>query len=184
MDLILESASFDDIGLGMSGARTQDGQLLSVLFSRLEVSCPPNDLDAEPQTLRADGVVRCRGMGWVSVQVRGGSRLGGQRGLAHVMVWANGRRIAWLPDLPEEPLCAATTARIGADGELRLSLTLLAQRNLAEAGSGAMCWVDAIDIQVLPAARSPIAGWHRRAAEARFCRGGGPHGTRIPSFRE
>ncbi|MBB2487755.1 hypothetical protein H5407_21165 [Mitsuaria sp. WAJ17] len=149
MSLTLESASFDKVELGVSGARTDDGRALSILFTGLEAASQPDDQDATPQAVRADGRVRCRGTGWVSVQVRGGSQIGGPRGLAHVMVWANGRRIALMPDSPEEPLAGATTARIGADGELRLSLTLLAQRDLAEASSGAMCWVDSIDVQVL-----------------------------------
>lgn len=156
MSLTLESASFDKVELGVSGARTNDGQVLSILFTGLEATSHPDDQDAMPQAVRADGPVRCRGTGWVSVQVRGGSQISGPRGLAHVMVWANGRRIGLMPDSPEEPLAGATTARIGADGELRLSLTLLAQRDLAEAGSGAMCWVDSIDLQVIgPADRRP-----------------------------
>lgn len=155
MSLTLEFASFDKVELGVNGARTDDGQALSILFTGLEAASHPDDQDAAPQAVRADGLVRCRGTGWVSVQVRGGSQLSGPRGLAHVMVWANGRRIALMPDSPEEPLAGATTARVGVDGELRLSLTLLAQRDLAEAGSGALCWVDSIDVQVLgPASRS------------------------------
>jgi len=155
MELVLESASFDNVDLGMSGTRTEDGQVLSMLFTGLAAASQPDDPDAVPQAMRADGLVRCRGTGWVSVQVRGGSDLSGPRGLAQVMVWANGRRIALLPESPQEPMAGATTARIGADGELRLSLTLLAQRDLLEPGSGAMCWVDSIDVQVqVPVPRS------------------------------
>lgn len=155
MGLILESASFDNVDLGMSGTRTEDGQVLSMLFTGLSAASQPSDPDAAPQAMQANGLVRCRGMGWVSVQVRGGSHLSGPRGVAQVMVWANGRRIALLPESPQEPMAGATAARVNADGELRLSLTLLAQRDLLEPGSGAMCWVDSIDVQVLvPGPRS------------------------------
>ena len=98
--------------------------------------------------------MRCAGSGWVSVQVRGASVLVGGHGYVHAMGWANGRHLRAASDVPGEPFATAVTAPVGADGALRLSLLLLAQRDLAEAGAAAACWVDSIDIMVVPDPRA------------------------------
>lgn len=149
MTLTLESARFDNIDLGVSGSRSPDGRHFSLLFDRLFAESQPQDAQTLPQLIRAEGLLRCSGQGWLSLQVRGGCQLMGAHGLAQVMVWANGRRIVLLPDSSAPPQADATTAAVGADGELRLSLSLLAQRDLAEPGSGALCWVDSIDLSVV-----------------------------------
>jgi hypothetical protein len=150
MTLQMLSVSFEDTSLGMSGTRTEDGQVLSVLFDRLTAESQADDSDAAPQVSRAEGVVRCEGTGWVSVQVRGATGVAGDHGYAYALGWANGRRLRAASDAFGEPFAAAVTAPVGSDGLLRLSLLLLAQRDLAEAGSGAKCWVDSIDIAVTP----------------------------------
>lgn len=148
------SVSFEDTSLGMSGTRTEDGQALSVLFDRLSAESQADDTDAAPQVRRAEGVVNCKGSGWVSAQVRGATAVAGDHGYAHALGWANGRRLRAASDAFGEPFSASVTAPVGPDGLLRLSLLLLAQRDLAEAGSGAACWVDSIDIVVTPDPRA------------------------------
>lgn len=150
----LLSVSFEDTSLGMNGTRTEDGQVLSVLFDSLTSESQADDTDAAPQVRRAEGLVRCEGGGWVSVQVRGATAVVGDHGYAHVVGWANGRRLRAASDVPGEPFATAVTAPVGADGALRLSLLLLAQRDLAEADSAAACWVDSIDIEVTPGPRA------------------------------
>ena len=154
MVLQLLSVSFEDTSLGMNGTRTEDGQVLSVLFDRLAAESQAHDTDAAPQVGRAEGVVRCEGSGWVSVLVRGATFVVGEHGYAHAVGWANGRRLRATSDVPGEPFAAAVTAPVGADGALRLSLLLLAQRDLAVAGAAAACWVDSIDIVVVPRPRA------------------------------
>lgn len=153
MSLSLESARFDNMSLGVSGSRSPDGRHFSLLFDRLFADSQPQDESATPQCLRVEGLLRCAGQGWLSLQVRGGCQLSGGHGMAQALVWANGRRIALLPDRQDEPLAGATTARVGPDGELRLSLLLLAQRDLADPGSGALCWIDSIDLSVIEPTR-------------------------------
>ncbi|OYV02365.1 MAG: hypothetical protein CFE45_00645 [Burkholderiales bacterium PBB5] len=119
MTFQMQSVSFEDTSLGMSGTRTEDGQALSVLFDHLHAESQADDTDAAPQVRRAEGVVNCDGSGAF-----------------------------------DEPFSASVTAPVGPDGLLRLSLLLLAQRDLVEVGSGAACWVDSIDIAVTPDPRA------------------------------
>ncbi len=154
MTLQLLSVSFEDTSLGMNGTRTEDGQVLSVLFDRLASESQADDIDATPQVRRAEGLVQCEGSGWVSVQVRGATAVVGDHGYAHAVGWANGRRLRAVSDVPGEPFATAVTAPVGLNGVLRLSLLLLAQRDLAEAGSAAACWIDSIDIVVTPGPRA------------------------------
>ena len=150
----LMSVSFDDTSLGMSGTRTDDGQVLSVLFDRLASESQAADIDVAPAFRRAEGLVHCEGSGWVAVQVRGATNLVGDHGYAYVLGWANGRRLRATSDVSGDPFAATVTAPVGAVGELRLSLLLLAQRDLADADSAAACWVDSIDIVVAPGPRA------------------------------
>lgn len=154
MNLKLSSASFEDASLGMHGTRTDDGQILSVLFDHLQAASEATDHDAMPQVRRAEGVVQCEGQGWVSVQVRGATAAAGSHGYAHALGWANGRRLQAAARTPDEPFVAAVAAPVGSDGRLRLSLLLLAQRDLGSPSAAAACWIDSIDIAVLPDQRA------------------------------
>lgn len=153
MSLQLRTVSFDDSSLGAHSTRTDDGQTLSVLFDHLHVESALADVDAAPQVLRAEGVVHCEGSGWVSVEVRGTTVASDGHGYAHATGWANGRRLLPAAHAPDEPFVTSVAAPIGADGRLRLSLLLLAQRDLESTNSSAACWVDTIDIMVLPRAK-------------------------------
>ena len=151
MALILLSASFDDATLGVHVTRTDDGQVLSVLFDSLGVESTATDIDAQAQTVRVSGSVRCEGQGWVTVHARGAVVVAGDQGYAHAMGWANGRRLRLKASSTGEPISASVTAPVGADGLLRLSLLLVAQRDLAMPDSAAALWLDSLDIQVVPA---------------------------------
>ena len=151
MALILLSASFDDTSLGVHGTRTDDGQILSVLFDFLGVESAAADIDALPQTVHVNGTVRCEGQGWVTVHARGAVVVAGEHGYAHAMGWANGRRLRLKARSTGEPISASVTAPVGADGLLRLSLLLLAQRDLTLPDSAAALWLDSLDIEVVPA---------------------------------
>lgn len=157
MTMELRSASFEDVSLGMSGTSTDDHQVMSVLFDDLKADSAPTDEDSTPQVRRAEGEVMCSGSGWVSVQVRGTTAMVGGHGYAHALGWANGRRLraAHAPGEPDEPSVSAVVAPVDSEGRLRLSLLLLAQRDLEVPGSAAACWIDSIDIAVLPDSRTP-----------------------------
>lgn len=152
MTMGLLSASFEDVSLGMGGTSTDDRQVMSLLFDDLKAESATADVDSAPQVRRAEGEVVCSGGGWVTVQVRGATAMVGGHGYSHVMGWANGRslRAAHASGEPDEPFIAAAVAPIGSDGQLRLSLLLLAQRDLQVPASAAACWVDSIDFAVLP----------------------------------
>lgn len=152
MTMELHSASFEDVSLGMHGTSTDDRQVMSVLFDDLKAESTRTDVDSAPQVRRAEAKVMCSGRGWVSVQVRGTTAKVGGHGYAHALGWANGRRLraAHASGETDEPFIAAVVAPVGGDGRLRLSLLLLAQRDLEIPDSAAACWVDSIDIAVLP----------------------------------
>ena len=58
MTFQLLSADFDDASLGVHSTRTDDGQVLSVLFEHLEVESQAEDDDAAPQVRRAECSVK------------------------------------------------------------------------------------------------------------------------------
>ena len=149
MTLQLLAATFEDSSLGLHGARTDEGSALSLLFDSLMVESAAADVNPTPEVRRAEGVVQCAGSGWVSVQLRGATAVAGGHGFAHALGWANGRRLRALETAEGEPFCISVAAPVAADGLLRLSLLLLAQRDLADANSAAACWVDSIDMSVL-----------------------------------
>jgi hypothetical protein len=152
MGLQLERAEVADAEvLAATSARTVDGGVLSIVFGRLTARSLSDDADVAPQTLRAEIVVHGRGSGWVSVEVRGAGLSDRPHGYAHATGWANGRRLRLLTGSDGEPAAAAVSAPVGADGVLRVSLLLLAQRDLAVTPSAAQCWVDTIDVRVIDA---------------------------------
>ncbi len=149
MDFQMLSASFDDTSPGVSSTATDDRRVLSVLFDELVIKSERADTDLAPQVRRVEGVIQCAGTGWISVQLRGVALVAGAHGYAHVTGWVNGRRLRASAHVPGEPFVAAAVAPVGADGRLRISLLMLAQRDLAEADSAAQCWVDSIDLAVV-----------------------------------
>lgn len=149
MSLKLHTAIFEDAALGVRGTRTDDGTQFSLLFDSLLADSQVSDTDFTPAVRRAEGVIQCDGSGWVSVLVRGRTIVVGEHGYAHVTGWVNGRRLRPAPSGPDEPFSAATAAPVGPSGHLRISLLLLAQRDLAASDSGALCVVDSMDISVL-----------------------------------
>lgn len=151
--LSLESAAFEDAGLGVNGTRAGDGSALSILFKHLAVSSSPASKDLAPQVLRAKGRVRCIGSGWVKLDMRGACLSSGPASFAHALAWADDSPLHLLPDRSDAPLCSSALVRIEGGKDLQLHLTLLAQRDPTEANSEALCVVDSIDIKVL-AARS------------------------------
>jgi hypothetical protein len=159
MTLKLMSSAFEDTSLGVTGTRTDSGNALSVLFDNLQADSQATDLDDAPQLRRAEGTVQCEGQGWVDVLVRGQAWMAGEHDQAQVMGWVNGRRLRATASGHGEPFSASVSARVGAAGRLRMSLLLLAQRDLHNAGSGALCAVDSIDITVRPTLRQrPTTG--------------------------
>lgn len=146
MALKLISASFEDSSLGAQSTSTPDGQVLSILFERLSAESQASDKDLQPQIGRAEGVVRSEGQGSVTVQVRGSSEVAGSHGYGHVMGWANGQRLHVNTD-EFGNFVGVCTSLVKREG-LRISLLLLAQRDLAHENSAAACWIDTIDLLV------------------------------------
>ena len=157
MDLMLDRVEFDGDSAGARFTRTEDGGVLAILFDRLVVQSDAADVDAAPQTARLEAQVVGKGSGWVSVMVRGMVISSDPHGYAHVAGWANGRRMRAASPAVDEPFAAAVAAPVGADGRLRLSLLLLAQRDLGVANSAAQCAVDSIDIEVIDSPTKEVA---------------------------
>ena len=148
MRLTLASVVFDGPPTRVSQAVTADGSALSVIFDQLVARSGTSDTDPMPQTVRLDGEVLCAGHGWVTVQARGAGLSSDAHGYAHATVWANGRRLRSEPAAANEPFVSAVVAPVEGRG-IRLSVLLLAQRDLGIAGSAAECWLDTLDIQVI-----------------------------------
>ena len=165
MTFQLLSADFDDASLGVHSTRTDDGQVLSVLFDHLEVESQAEDDDAAPQVRRAEGTVQCQGAGWVSLEVRGNVTVVGSHGFAHVLGWVNGLRLRSSTLGLDEPFSATVSAPVGANGRLRISLLLLAQRDLTAPATGAQSVVHSIDIRVI-ASRQRSSGRSARACDS------------------
>ena len=164
MTLTLMSSTFEDTSLGVSGTRTDDGQVLSLLFDHLLADSAAAEPDAAPQLRRAEGVVQCQGRGWVDAQVRGHVTAAGPHATAQLTGWVNGRRLRAAAHGADEPFSAGVSAPVGADGRLRISLLLVAQRDMHSTDSGALCAVDSIDIMVRPVRRAPARPAANRSA--------------------
>lgn len=148
MGLSLIEAAFDARAGAWRAAHTDNRQVLSILFDELSVHSGETDQDAAPQVLSFDGRIRCEGAGWVAVQVRGDAMSSSLHGWAHAKAWANGRALRAESPHAGEPWCASVVAPV-RDGTLRVSLLLLAQRDLKDPTSAAACWLDSIDLTVI-----------------------------------
>lgn len=149
MSLKLGVVQFESASIGAVSRNTEDRKTLSVLFDGLVASHQPIDGHDGPQVICVDGVIHCDGAGCVSVQVRGGCYVAGRMGVAHAMVWVNGKPLGLIPLASEDAGFAATTVSVTSGGSICLSLTALALRDMRDGSSAAECWIDSVDIQVL-----------------------------------
>lgn len=148
MSLQLQSASFETVPETVHVTKTDSGDALSVLFDRLTIESGPQDTDPRPNAFRLDGSIECHGDGWVHVDLRGYALSTDPHGYAHIAAWVNGRRMIAAPAGADEPVSAGLSAPVRS-GTLRISLLLLAQRDLASASSTAACGVDSLDLRVV-----------------------------------
>lgn len=147
MSLQLQSASFEADSSGFHVSRTDSGNALSVLFDHVVVKSGPQDADPRPQVIRLDGGITYQGHGWVHVDLRGYALSTHPQGYAHISAWIDGRRMMAAPAGPDEPVSASLSAPVNG-GTLRVSVLLLAQRDLAAGTSTAACGLDSLDFIV------------------------------------
>lgn len=146
-----------DLPPGIHCARTDDGHQMSLLLQDFCAVSQPSQGCADPSSRQLDLWLPCTGQGWVLTQLRGSAISTGGHGWAELLAWVNGRPLRARAMPPDEPLLVSTKAL--AHGGLRLSLLLLAQRDLEDPASTAGCWVDSIDLttMVSPGSQRPDA---------------------------
>lgn len=140
-------------GLSTSATFTDDKRICSILLTGARVESLPSDSNPAP-----DGKVFEIEVGFttekkakVKVEARGARLLAGVHSWAHALIWANGQRLPLAPE-NADPLdstfytAAISTAQPGEP--LRISVSLIAQRDLGEAASQASFELDSLDITV------------------------------------
>ncbi len=150
MQLELHSVAFDDAGIGVNGARAQDGQGISIFFEHLCVESCSGGQGMQPSWRCAEGEVRCSGTGWAKVQVRGRVQVRGNYGYAQILGWLNGQRLRCMAPAGARPYSGSAVVPVGPDGRLRLTIFMLAQRDFSDPCGFSQCEVDSLAIRVVP----------------------------------
>ncbi len=171
MQLELHSVSFDDSGIGVNGARAQDGQGLSIFFEHLCVDSHAGPQGTRPSWRCAEGEVQCSGTGWAKVQVRGRVNVSGAHGFAQILGWLNGQRLRSVAPSAASPYCASAVVPVGPDGKLRLTIFMLAQHDFENACAISQCEVESLAIRVVPAPPAALMNPSERVTRARATAG-------------
>ncbi|MBB5204836.1 hypothetical protein HNQ51_002150 [Inhella inkyongensis] len=148
MSMHIESIHFESTHFSLQGCHHADGEGVTVQFDGLTARSTAMD-EALLAARRACGIARFDGPGWANIQVHGACHRQGEQARAQLLLWANGRRISLIPEQPSEPLSGGCAVPISQNGELRLVLTLLAQRDASDPYSKALCWLESLQIAVL-----------------------------------
>lgn len=144
------------IGLPASSAGsalTGDGSVLSIIFDKFKADSNPNDkaLAAEANVLNFEVPITPAGSGLVRVEARGFMATSGAHSWVHAVIWVNGQRVVPISNHGEinENFYAALCVDATGQTKLRVSVTLLAQRDLALLGSDAQVVLDTLDFSAL-----------------------------------
>lgn len=136
-----------------SSTQTEDGRVISVLFDDLKADSSIRDSTPSVESKVMNFVVPLTEgiQKSVRVQARGFRAVAGQHSWAHALVWINGQRMRIPSSQPnqDESWYAASLVNVQGKTELRVSVTLLAQRDMSELNSAAQCVLDSIDFEVI-----------------------------------
>jgi hypothetical protein len=139
---------------GVRSTRTDDSSVLAVLFDDFKADSTPSDQtqSAEASVLNFEVPLAAGNKGLVRLEARGFIATVGPHSWVHVVVWVNGQRMVPISNAGEvsENFYAALCVDAAGQSALRVSVTLLAQRDLAVPGSSAQVALDTLDFSALP----------------------------------
>jgi hypothetical protein len=138
---------------GVSSTRTDDGSVLAVLFDHFKADSSPGDQtqSAEASVLNFEVPLAASNRGLVRLEARGFMATIGPHSWVHALVWVNGQRMVPISNAGEvsENFYAALCVDATGQSALRVSVTLLAQRDLSVPGSSAQVVLDVLDFSAL-----------------------------------
>ena len=138
---------------GVSSTRTDDGVAMSIIFDNFKVQSNPTDQtqSAESAVLNFEVPLAADSTGMVRVEARGFMATSGAHSWVHAVTWINGQRMEPISNSGEsnENFYAALCVDATGQTQLRVSVTLLAQRDLALLGSESQVMLDTLDFTAL-----------------------------------
>lgn len=140
-----------------SSTYTNDGSVLSIIFNACKVESNPSDQTqaAEVKVLNFDVPVVASSNSLVRIEARGFMATEGPHSWVHGMIWVNGKRMMPIQNEKDvnQNFYTALTVKTQGVTALRVSITLLAQRDLAITQSDAQIVLDTLDFSVLTPAK-------------------------------
>ena len=122
---------------------------MSIIFEKFRADSAPSDQtqSAESALLNFDVPLAAGSKGMVRVEARGYLATVGAHSWAHAVIWVNGQRMMPISNSGEvsENLYAALYVDGAGQSALRVSVTLLAQRDLTLPESNAQITLDTLD---------------------------------------
>lgn len=138
-------------------AYTNDGSVLSIIFDACKVESNPSDQTqaAEVKVLNFEVPVAAGSNAIVRIEARGFMAAQGPHSWVHGMLWVNGKRMVPIQNdgCVNQNFYAALSVKSQGVTALRVSITLLAQRDLAVVQSDAQLVLDTLDFSVLTPAK-------------------------------
>jgi hypothetical protein len=138
---------------GVGTTRTSNGSVVSILFDACiaESSSRDRSLSAETFVLNFEVPVATGTKGHVRVEAHGFSASFGAHSWTYAVIWVNGRKMKPInsPADASENFYGALCVDIGGQAAIRVSVTLLAQRDLLSQSSAARIVLDTLDFEVL-----------------------------------
>jgi hypothetical protein len=139
---------------GVHHTRTDDGSVLAVIFDSYKAESTTNDQtqSAEAAVLNFEVPLAPGSNGLVRVEAHGFMGTAGSHSWIHAVIWVNGQRMVPISNAGEvsENFYAALCVDVTGQSALRVSVTLLVQRDLAIPTSSAELVLDTLDFAVLP----------------------------------
>lgn len=136
-----------------SSTRTSDGSILGIIFDKFKADSSPSDQtqSAEATVLNFEVPITPAGSGLVRIEARGFMATSGAHSWVQAVIWVNGQRMVPISNNGEknENFYAALCVNATGQTKLRVSVTLLAQRDLALLGSDAQVVLDTLDFSAL-----------------------------------
>lgn len=137
----------------VSTTQTENGLVTSVLFDELKADSSTCDSTPTVESAVMNFVVPLTEgiQKFVRIEARGSRGIAGPHSWAHALVWVNGQRLRIPSNQANltEPWYASSQLNVQGKTELRVSVTLLAQRDMSELNSAAQCVLDSLDFEVI-----------------------------------
>lgn len=136
-----------------SSTQTEDGRVVSVIFEDLKADSSIRDSapSVESKVMNFAIPLAEGSQKFVRVHARGFRAVAGLHSWALALVWINGQRMR-IPSNQaslSESWYAAALVNVQGKTELRVSVTLLAQRDMSEQSSAAQCALDSLDFEAI-----------------------------------